>query len=152
MTLVASAQKRQLVTRHILFVQCEGVRQLPPLGEHDVAVADGGIALRCAGSEMTATVTVERHDGPPAAPPAPWRVREEAPWPLSSGRVGVTDLDGGPEWLPDVGLSPGVWQVRVSSAGSEKAEELEDAMYEDEDAEITQMIDGPERWLVQVWQ
>lgn len=42
MTLVASAQGRQLVTRHVLLVECEGVRELPPLGDADVAVTEGG--------------------------------------------------------------------------------------------------------------
>lgn len=100
---------------------------------------------------MTAAVTLERHDGPPAPPQGPWSVRGEALWFLPSGRVGVVDLEGPLEWLPDIGLSSGSWQLRVSSAGSQEAEELEDNMYEDEDAEVAEMVDGPERWLVQVW-
>lgn len=151
MTLGATAQTRQLVTRHILFVECEGIRGLPALGTSDVAVAHGAIAMACAGSEMTAAVILERHDGPPTPSGDPWRVRHEGTWSVPSGLVGVANLEGLLEWLPDVGLSPGPWQLRVSSAGSREAEELEDAMCEDEDAEVTEMVEGPERWLVQVW-
>ncbi|MDQ4098703.1 MAG: hypothetical protein M3144_12655, partial [Actinomycetota bacterium] len=153
MSVVAAAEQRQLVTRHVLYITSEGMARLVPLeGEDVVAVGPGCLRLRCAGSEMTASVRLERRDSAPDAPAEPWRVCQQAEWQLPSGRLALSNLEGLVAWFPDLGLDAGSWHVRVSVTGSEAANTLEDAMYEDAGELVVEddMVSA-ERWLVQLW-
>lgn len=148
MAAVASAELRQLVTRHILFVISEGLPRLALDDGREVTFAEGCLVLRCQGSEMTATVRLERHTGEPVPVGPPWRHAGRGTWNLTSGHLAVTDVEGLLDWLPDVGLHAGPWNARVSSRGGTKASALEDRVLEDEPIDVT---DGPEQFLVQLW-
>lgn len=153
MSVVATAEQRQLVTRHVLYVTSERLPRLVPLeGEDVVAAGPGCLALRCAGSEMTASVTVERHATAPDPPAEPWRACQQLDWQLPSGTLGLSNLEGLVEWFPDLGLKAGLWQVRVCVTGSEAAHTLEDVMYDDAGELVVEddMV-SPERWLVLLW-
>jgi hypothetical protein len=151
----AAATLSRLVTRHVLFMTTEGLSSLAPLGGGAVAFSKGCLALRCRGSEMLATVTVERHEGRPDESAAPWAVVVTGSWELTSGHLALTDIDGLLEWFPELGLAAGRWNVRVSTAGGDDAEQLEDGLLERLDDPGSQddgdVLEGPERWLVQFW-
>ncbi len=65
--MLAGAELRQLVTRNALTVVTEGVPRLVlPGGQSQATFGEGCPSLSCQGSEMTAMVRLERHDGEPA--------------------------------------------------------------------------------------
>lgn len=149
MTVLAGAELRQLVTRNILNVVSEGVPRLVlPDRESQAAFGDGCLTLSCRGSEMTATVRVERHTGEPGAPGSPWQPAARGQWHLTSGRLGVGNIEGLLDWLPDLDLHAGVWNVLVSTSYGEAASELEEHIMDEEPTDVT---DGPEQFLVQLW-
>lgn len=148
MAAVASTEMRQLVTRHILFVISEGVPRLALDDGREVTFAEGCLVLRCQGSEMTATVRLERHTSEPALVGPPWRHTGRGIWDLTSGHLAVTDIEGLLDWLSDVGLHAGPWNAQVSSTGGIEASALEDRILEEDPIDVT---DGPEQFLVQLW-
>lgn len=148
MAVMARAKRRQLVTRNVLFVVCEGMPRGVLPGPQGVRFGEGCLALSCEGSELTASVDLERHDVEPGMPGAPWRVAVQGSWQLTSGHLGVDDLEGLLEWFPDLGLVAGIWNARVSTCGGQAAADLEDRLLEEE---AEDWPDGPERFLVQLW-
>ena len=153
MGVVAAAEVRQTSTRHYLFVVAEGAAGLPDLRpDSHVTIAVGALALDSAGSDMGVLVSVERHDAPPAAAQASWECVVDMTWQLPSGRLGVGNVEGLLEWIPDLGLRAGSWHARVLVTGRDEAAALEQELLErlarDEDFETPL---GPGRWLVQLW-
>jgi hypothetical protein len=146
MAVMTRTQQRQLVTRNMLLVVCEGMPRGVVPGPQAVTFGEGCMGLRCQGSEMTASVDLERHDVEPDMTGEPWQVAAEGLWTLTSGHLGVNDLEGLLDWFPDVRL--GAWNTRVSTCGGQEAADLEDRLFEEESEEWT---DGPERFLVQLW-
>ena len=153
MGMVAAAEVRQTSTRHYLHVSAEGAAGLPEVQRGAlVSVAEGALALSSSGSDMGVLVGLERHDTAPPAPPPPWQTVIDTTWDLTSGRLGVANVEGLLEWAPDLGLSPGRWNVRVLVTGQAAAAALEEELLErlarDEDFDTPL---GPERWRVQLW-
>ena len=153
MGLVAAAEVRQTSTRHYLHVSAEGAPGLPePQRGALVVVSQGGLALSTSGSDMGVLVGLERHDTAPRAAAPPWETAIDTTWDLTSGRLGVGNVEGLLEWAPNLGLSPGPWHVRVLVTGQAAAAALEEELLErlarDEDFDTPL---GPERWRVQLW-
>lgn len=149
MSVLAGAELRQLVTRNILNVVSKGVPRLVlPDRQSQAAFGDGCLTLSCRGSEMTATVRVERHDDEPAPPGSPWQPAGHGRWHLTSGHLGVGNIEGLLDWLPDLGLHTGAWNALVSTCHGEAASDLEEQILDEEPTDLT---DGPEQFLVQLW-
>lgn len=149
--MLAEAELRQLVTRNVLTVVSEGVPRLVTPSVDEPAFGDGCLALPCGGGELTATVRLERHDSEPDPPPAPWQPLGQGRWHLTSGHVGVGNIEGLLDWLPDLGLAAGTWNARVSTSGREEADALQEQLLDDESIDVADWPDGPERFLVQLW-
>ena len=153
MATVASDEVTMTATRHFLHVTDEGAPGVPSLTPGSLAtVATGSIALACAGGDLGTLVRLEHHDEPPSDPTTPWQLAAQSSWKLTAGHLGVGNLEGLLQRTRGLGLSPGVWQVRVLVTGQPEAAALEDEVLDrlarDEDFDTP---NGPERWLVQVW-
>ena len=160
MSVLASAQVSQFVTRHMLLVTDAGSGGFPAVDSPELVLfGPGSLALRCEGSEMGATVTIERHDAAPANPQGPeWDLASEGSFDLPTGNVALGDLEGLLEWFPDLGLYAGRWQIRVQVTGRADAALLEDqilaeaeASYDSTELDLSPVEIGPEKWLIQLW-
>ena len=155
MTVAATKKTRGWVTRHALLLTSEGAVDLlwPSGGPATAAARRGCLAMACGGSDMFATVTVERHTEHPGAPSPGWVVALEGQWQLTSGALALSNPDGMLEWLPDLGLAVGSWHVRALNAGAGAAGDLEDQDIANQAAGIEpdESLAGPERWTVQLW-
>jgi hypothetical protein len=160
MAVLASAQVTQLVTRHLLLITDAGAGGLPDVeGPELVLVGPGSLALRCAGSESGAAVTIERHDTPPARPPGlEWDLASEGSFDLPTGNLALGNLEGSLDWFPNLGFHAGRWHMRVHVTGRAEAVALEDKFLEEAEAsydtiavDLSPLEIGPEHWLVQLW-
>jgi hypothetical protein len=160
MSVLARAEVTQLVTRHTLLVTDEGAGGLPAVDSPELVLyGSGSLALLCAGSEMGATVTVERHDAAPTSSQGlGWELASEGSFDLPNGNLALSDLEGLLEWFPDLGLYAGRWQIRVHVTGRAEAALLEDqilaeaeASYDSTELDLSPAEIGPEKWLIQLW-
>jgi hypothetical protein len=160
MAVLASAQVTQLVTRHMLVVTDAGAGGLPDVQSSQLVLfAPGSFALRCAGNESSAAVTIERHDTPPARPPGlEWDLASEGSFDLPTGNLALGNLEGSLDRFPNLGFHAGRWHMRVHVTGRAEAAVLEDKFLEEAEASYdTISVDrspveiGPEHWLVQLW-
>jgi hypothetical protein len=160
MSVLASAEVTQLVTRHTLLLTAEGAGGLPVADSPELVLfGPGSLALVCAGSEMGATVTIERHDAAPTSPQElEWELASERSFDLPTGDLALGDLEGLLEWFPDLGLYAGRWQIRVHVTGRAEAALLEDqilaeaeASYDSPELDVSPAEIGPEKWLIQLW-
>jgi hypothetical protein len=160
MSVLASAEVTQLVTRHMLLVTDEGAGGLPAVDSAELILfGPGSLALVCAGSEMGGTVTIERHDAAPTGPQGPeWQLASEGSFDLPTGNLALSDLEGPLEWFPDLGLYADRWQIRVHVTGRAAAALLEDqilaeaeASYDSTELDLSPAEIGPEKWLIQLW-
>lgn len=94
MAVLARARQHQLVTRHVLFVVCEGMPRGVVPGPQAVTFGEGCLGLTCQGSEMTASVDLERHDVEPEMAGVPLQVAAEGSWTSTSGTWGSTTSRG----------------------------------------------------------
>ena len=160
MSVLASAEVTQLVTRHTLLVTDEGAGGLPAMDSSELVLfGPGSLALICAGSEMGATVTIERHHAAPTSPQGPgWELATEGSFDLPTGNLALGDIEGLLEQFPDLGLYAGRWQIRVQVTGRAVAALLEDqilaeadASYDSTEVDLSPTEIGPEKWLIQLW-
>jgi len=124
-----------------------------------VLFGSGSLALRCGGSEMDATVTIERHDTSPANHQGPeWELASEGSLDLPTGNLALGNIEGLLERFPDLGLYAGRWQIRQHVSGRADAALLEDQLLEEAEAsydtiglDLSPAEIGPEKWLIRLW-
>jgi hypothetical protein len=160
MALEARAQATQLVTRHMLLVTDAEAGGLPEVESSELVVfGPGSLALRCAGSEIGAAVTIERHDTAPASPQGlEWGLASEGNFDLPTGNLALGNHEGLLERFPNLGLHAGRWHIRVHVTGRANAAVLEDKVLEEAEAtydtiavDLSPVEIGPEHWPVELW-
>jgi hypothetical protein len=110
------------------------------------------------------TVVIEHYATQPGAITSPEGAHGEpdavrqVKWRINSGHLIVDNYDLGYEVVPDLGISPGPWNVRAAVWGVDLAAEAEaqwdDRLLTDPDALDPEIVDtpmSPEIWLVQMW-
>ncbi len=152
--------------RHQLVLMASPPRVGYPPAERGQIVSGGedGLYLDCAGGDLRGTIVVQHYSGHPGPLNAPEGTTgepdamRELVWQINSGHLIVDNYDLGFEVVPDLGLTPGLWQVRAAVWGREPAADLEEQWDErlltDPDAEDPALVEtplSPEIWLVQLW-
>jgi hypothetical protein len=122
MSVLASAEVTQLVTRHLLLVTDSGSGGFAVVDSPElVPLGPGSLALRCAGSEMGATVTIEPHDSAPTSPQGPeWGLASEGSFDLPTGNLALGDLEGFSSGSPTWGCMPADGRSACMSPGAPK--------------------------------
>lgn len=162
----ASARVNAPTYRHQLAVVAVPLRSgYPRVDQHQVASAGEDVLyLECAGGDLMGTVVIERHGSDPGgvAVPAGAAGKPDAvvelPWRINSGSLIIDNYDLGNEPVPDLGITPGLWQVRVAVWGRDAAtvaeEEWGERLATETDALDPDIVDtplSPEIWLLQMW-